>query len=308
MSKTTTQTSDFTVTFRGVRGNYPTPERDKLEYGGNTTCVEVRVGKRLLILDAGTGIISLGSALMEDILANGGLSATLLFTHTHQDHVQGFPFFKPAYLPSSELFIFGPGSVVADLEECLSRAMLPSNFPVELQEMISTQYIRTVDEASVICYPTVKSPPEVREAHTAGKAKASELRIHMMRNLSNPRTTVFTYRIEWKGRSIVFATDVEGYRGGDARLTEFAHGTNLLIHDAHFDVRDYTDPARPRQGWGHSTWEMAAEVAKRAKVKQLALCHYAPTYDDTQVAAMEAATKKLFPRTIAGREGLTLSI
>ena len=296
------------MTFRGVRGNHPTPESDKLGYGGNTTCLEVRVGPRLIILDAGTGIISLGNALMPDIAANGGLTATVLFTHTHSDHVQGFPFFKPAYLPSSELYIFGPGALQNDLESCLTFAMLPSNFPVELQEMISMQYIYTVDEGHVISFPTAASAPEICDAHTVASPRANELRISMLRSLSNPRTVVFVYRITWKKRSVVFATDIEGYHGGDARLINFARGADLLIHDAHFDVDDYAGPEQPRQGWGHSTWEMAVDVAKQAKVKRLALCHYAPEYTDERVAHIEASAKQRFRHTVAAREGLTLTL
>lgn len=308
MSKAKPPESDFTVTFRGVRGNHPTPESDKLGFGGNTTCLEIRVGSRLLILDAGTGIISLGEALMPYIAANGGLTATLLFTHTHSDHVQGFPFFKPAYLPSSKLYIFGPGGLQNDLETCLTFAMLPSNFPVELQEMISTQYINTVDEGHIISFPTTSSPPEVCDAYELGAPRANELRISMLRSLSNPRTIVFVYRITWKKRSLVFATDIEGYHGGDARLINFSRDANLLIHDAHFDVDDYASPEHPRQGWGHSTWEMAVDVAKRAKVKRLALCHYSPAYSDERLLQIEANAKKRFRHTVAAREGLTLAI
>ncbi len=308
MSKAKQPNSDFTVTFRGVRGNHPTPEMDKMGVGGNTTCIEIRAGKRLLILDAGTGIISLGNTLMPDIDANGGLSATLLFTHAHVDHVQGFPFFKPAYLPSSELFIFGPGHLQADLEESLARAMLPSNFPVELAEMTSMKYISTVDEDSLICYPGPTQAPEVIDANRAGKPKASELRVSIMSSRAHPNSLVLIYRLAWKGRSLVIATDIEGYHGGDARLIHFAQDADLLIHDSQFDVDDYADPKNPRQGWGHSTWEMATDVAKKAKVKQLALCHYDPSYTDERIASMEARAKKQFRNTVAGREGATLTI
>lgn len=279
-----------------------------MDFGGNTTCLEIRAGKQLLILDAGTGIISLGTALMPDIQANGGLRATLLFTHAHVDHVQGFPFFKPAYVPSSELFIFGPRSLQADLEECLSRAMLPANFPIELAEMTSMKHIYTVDEDNIITFPRLNGDPEVVDVHSVGPPKANELRITIMASRAHPDSIVFVYRVTWKGRSLVIATDIEGYAGGDARLIAFAEHADLLIHDAQFDVDDYANPKDPRQGWGHSTWEMATQVAKKAKVKRLALFHYDPTYSDARVAGMEAAAKKQFRQTVAGREGLTLTL
>lgn len=299
--------TDFSVTFRGVRGNHATPDRDKMAYGGNTTCLEVRAGKHLLICDAGTGIISLGNALMQHITRNGDLTAVLLFTHTHQDHVQGFPFFKPAYLTASELYIFGPRTVQAELEECLSMAMLPANFPVELAEMTSMKYIQTVDEDDVISVANAKGRPDVLDVATVKKQKAAELRVRMLNSNAHP-SPVLIYRITWKGRSVVFATDVEGYQGGDARLIKFAEGADLLIHDAQFDVDDYTDSAHPRQGWGHSTWEMATDVARQAKVKQLALFHYDPTYDDDRVAQIETQARARFRKTIAAREGLTIHL
>lgn len=308
MSTAKPKASDFTVTFRGVRGNHATPDRDKMVYGGNTTCVEVRAGRHLLILDAGTGLIPLGIGLMKDITVNGGLTATLLFTHTHQDHVQGFPFFKPAYLPSSELFIFGPRVLQSDLEECLEMAMLPANFPVELAEMTSMQYIRTVGEENVISINGPNGRPEILDGHTAKAPKASEVRISILSSMAHPKSTVFIYRITWKGRSVVFATDIEGYKGGDARLIAFAEGADLLIHDAQFDVDDYTDPEHPRQGWGHSTWEMATDVAKQANVGRLALFHYDPAYSDDRVSDIEARAKRRFRKTIAAREGLTLTL
>ena len=137
----------FSVTFWGVRGGYPKPGPTTNQFGGNTTCLEVRAGHHLIIIDAGTGIIGLGEKLMAQHQADGKpIVATILFTHTHHDHTQGFPFFVPSRLGSSVLHIFGPKVLHQDLEAVLARAMLPPVFPVTLDELRSLRVIRNISE------------------------------------------------------------------------------------------------------------------------------------------------------------------
>jgi phosphoribosyl 1,2-cyclic phosphodiesterase len=141
----------FVVRFRGVRGNYAVPGTTTLRYGGNTSCVEVWAGERLIILDAGTGVVSLGDDLSAwHRKVKRPIVATIFFSHTHHAHTQGFPFFAPAYIGTSTLYMFGPRTFDQDLEDALARAMLPPTFPVQLDELVSFKIISTINHSEVI--------------------------------------------------------------------------------------------------------------------------------------------------------------
>ncbi|HDD24334.1 MAG TPA: MBL fold metallo-hydrolase [Chloroflexi bacterium] len=309
MAEQSGQTAPFSVTFWGVRGGYPKPGPTTVKFGGNTTCLEVRAGSHLIVVDAGTGIIGLGEKLVAQRQEeNTPIVATLLFTHTHHDHTQGFPFFAPLYLGSSVLYIFGPRLLHQDLEVVLTNAMLPPVYPVRLDELASMQVIRNVVENEMIIFATPNSPPEVCHVYRDQAACSPwEVKVNIMRSYAHPQG-VFVYRIEMGGRKVVVATDVEGYVGGSQRMIQFAQGADLLIHDAEFVMDEYLDPYHPRQGWGHSTWEMAVEVAQKAGVSALALTHHNVYHDDTFLEEMEREVQACFPSAVFAREGLTLEV
>jgi phosphoribosyl 1,2-cyclic phosphodiesterase len=299
----------FSVTFWGVRGGYPKPGPTTNKFGGNTTCLEVRAGYHLIIIDAGTGIIGLGEKLMAQHQADGKpVAATILFTHTHHDHTQGFPFFTPSRLGSSIVHIFGPKWLHQDLEAVLARAMLPPVFPVTLDELRSMRVIRNISESDMIVLGEPNAPPQVCNVYREYEAcSPREVKVKIMRSYAHPQG-VFVYRIEMGDRKLVFATDVEGYTGGDRQLIRFAHGADLLIHDAEFTSEEYLDGNPPRQGWGHSTWEMAVEVAQAAEAKELALTHHNAHHDDAFLENIGQQAQALFPATVVAREGLSLKI
>jgi len=298
----------FEVTFWGVRGGYPKPGPTTVEFGGNTTCMEIRVADRLIIVDAGTGIVGLGEKLFTQHRADKKpIVATILFTHTHHDHTQGFPFFRPSHLGSSILYIFGPKLLHQDLEVVLDRAMLPPVFPVRLEDLKSMRIIRNISENEMLVLGD-SNEPQVCNAYRDNLACSPwEVRVRIMRSYAHPQGGVFIYSIEAGGRRVVIATDVEGYAGGDRRLINFARGADLLIHDAEYTTDEYLGtPAR--QGWGHSTWEMAVEVAQAAGVGQLALTHHSVYHDDAFMADMERQAQARFPATVVAREGMTLDV
>lgn len=299
----------FSVTFLGVRGGYPKPGPTTNKFGGNTTCLEVRAGYHLIIIDAGTGIIGLGEKLTAQHQADKKpIVATILFTHTHHDHTQGFPFFVPSRLGSSVLHIFGPKWLHQDLEAVLAGAMLPPVFPVTLDELRSLRVIRNISESEMIVLSEPDAPPQVCNVYReVEKCSPSEVRVRIMRSTAHPQG-VFVYRIEMNDRKLVFVTDVEGYAGGDRQLIQFARGADLLIHDAEFTSEEYLDGNPPRQGWGHSTWEMAVEVAQAAGVKKLALTHHNAHHDDVFLEGIEQQAQALFPAATVAREGLTLKL
>ncbi len=299
----------FSVTFWGVRGGYPKPGPTTNKFGGNTTCIEVRAGRHLIIIDAGTGIISLGEHLIaQHRVDRKPIVATILFTHTHHDHTYGFPFFTPSNLGSSILYIFGPMLLHQDLDAVLGRAMLPLVFPVRLDELRSMQVIRNISETEVIVFGEPDVPPQVRNVyHEYETSPLWEVKVRSMRSYAHPQG-IFIYRIEVGGKKLVIATDVEGYAGGDRRLIQFAWGADLLIHDAEYTAEEYFEGRPPKQGWGHSTWEMAVDVAQAAEVKKLVLTHHHTLHDDAFLEDIERQAQARFPAAVVAREGLTLDI
>ena len=265
--------SDFTITFRGVRGSYPVPGADTVRFGGNTPCIEVHAGGHLIILDAGTGIIALGSELVRNYFQRsadyrGRLHLTILLSHMHHDHIQGYPFFAPLYLAQTTAHVLGPRMLREDLAAALSGAMVAPYFPVDAESLACERHIRNITEADVVLFPpaTMSLHPRVERAMDANTQDA-QIVVRAYHSQNHPRGGVFCYRIECGGKSIVYASDTEGYVGGDQRLIRFAEGTDLLIHDAQYRASEYIEGLK--QGWGHSTVDMAIEVAQAASVKRL---------------------------------------
>lgn len=292
---------ELRVKFWGVRGSYPTPGEGTVKYGGNTACVEICAGERTIILDAGTGIIPLGRELARTKHTSEIL---LLFSHLHHDHTQGFLFFVPAYLPNTKLHIFGPDGMHESLRNVLEHNQSSETFPVSLREMASPKDIQPVRESQVIVWD--EGGVRVVESNVGLSDDAVVIRIH--KSYAHPGG-VHVYRISWRGKSIVYATDTEGYVGTDKRLAAFAKDADVLIHDAQYLEEHYWGGLAgfsSTQGFGHSTVTMACEVAASARVGQLVLFHHDPSYSDAMVADMEVIAKRQFANSIAAYEGLEI--
>jgi phosphoribosyl 1,2-cyclic phosphodiesterase len=312
---------ELRVKFWGVRGSYPAPGAGTVKYGGNTACVEIRAGERTIILDAGTGIIPLG----RELARRRALEVILLFSHLHHDHTQGFPFFLPAYMPNARLHIFGPDGTNESLKNVLEHNQSSETFPISLREMAAWKEIQALRESQVIVWSeagirvtesTSVRPPEkapgLREWSGSEIEGLSDdalvIRIH--KSYAHPGGA-YIYRITWRGQSVVYATDTEGYVGTDRRLVNFAKHADVLIHDAQYLEAHYRGqlagfPAT--QGYGHSTATMACEVAFTSEVGQLILFHHDPSYSDAMVAGMEATAKAQFAEVRAAYEGLELDL
>jgi phosphoribosyl 1,2-cyclic phosphodiesterase len=293
---------ELRVKFWGVRGSYPTPGVGTVKYGGNTASVEVRAGERTIILDAGTGIIPLGRELARTKRSE----IMLLFSHLHHDHTQGFPFFLPAYMPNVRLHIFGPGGTPETLSRVLEHNQSSETFPVSLREMGSSKVIQSVRESQIIIWDEAG----VRLAESTIGLGDDTVVIRIHKSYAHPGG-VYIYRITWRGKSIVYATDTEGYVGTDRRLAQFAKDTNVLIHDAQYLETHYRGqltgfPAT--QGYGHSTVTMACEVALAAEAGQLILFHHDPSYSDAMIGGMEATAKAQFAESQAAYEGLEIDL
>jgi phosphoribosyl 1,2-cyclic phosphodiesterase len=272
------------VRFWGVRGSTPVTDRDKLEVGGNTSCVEVGIDEtRTIILDAGTGIRMLGKRLVADYKKTGRATKLyIFFSHTHWDHIQGFIFFPPIYIPDFEMYLFGPGRANRYFADVFSGQMQYDYWPVKLSHLPAKIHIADLSE---------------------GGYQLDSLRIQINRHI-HPGIA-YTYRIEHEGKTLVYATDTEHFKGSlDERVIAIARGANLLIHDA-----QYTDEEiEARLGWGHSTWGQAIQVAQQAGVEKLALFHHDPDRTDEGCFAIEREAQRIFPPTFLAREGMSITL
>ena len=293
---------DFTVKFWGVRGSYPTPGANTVNYGGNTACVEVNAGGRTIILDAGTGIIPLGRELAK----RQNLELLLLFSHLHHDHTQGFPFFVPAYLPKAKLHIYSPGGTAETVKHVLEHNQSSDTFPISLRDMAANKDIQSLRESQVIVWE--EDGVRVVESISNPSPEAVVIRIH--KSHAHPGG-VYHYRIEYQGKSVVYATDTEGYVGMDRKLINFSRNADVLVHDAQYSDEHYYGSLAgfpSTQGYGHSTATMAGQVAASAETGQLILFHHDPSYADDWVAAQEYAAKNIFPDSQAAYEGMEIRL
>jgi phosphoribosyl 1,2-cyclic phosphodiesterase len=303
----------LTVKFWGVRGSHPMPGALTVKYGGNTACVEITAGNKTLVLDAGTGIIPLGRDLAQSAAAQKRpLEVTLLFSHLHHDHTQGFPFFAPAYIPNAKLHIFGPGISPDMLGKVLENNQSLATFPVGLRDMAAAKDICSLRESQAIVWDEggvrVTDIVPIGEAGRGPDAEALIVRIH--KSYAHPGG-VYAYRITWHGGIIVYATDTEGYVGNDRRLVQFARGADVLIHDAQYSEEHYRGQMAgfpSTQGYGHSTATMACEVAAAAGVEKLVLFHHDPAYEDGVIDKIEREAQTRFENTIAAYEGLEIAL
>ncbi len=266
------------VRFWGVRGSAPWAAADCMGYGCNTPCVEVRDDRsgRLLLIDAGTGIVSLGESrpdLPDDL--------TILLTHYHWDHVHGLPLFRRFYVPGGRPLIAGPrlGGVEDGWLETLFR---PPFFPSTLADLPSSPHVSLFE---------------------AGDAQIGGFRIGMHR-LHHPGGSV-AYRISGDSGDLVFATDHEcGDAQRDGNLATFAFNAAALVLDAHFTPEEW----ERNKGQGHSNWRQCAELASAASAGHLWLFHHKPGRPDVEVKAIESQARRIFPATSAAREGETFVI
>jgi phosphoribosyl 1,2-cyclic phosphodiesterase/ActR/RegA family two-component response regulator len=291
--------------FWGVRGSIPTPGSDTAFYGGNTACVEVRAENEIIILDAGTGIRPLGVALEKEFKEKP-INVTLLISHTHWDHIQGFPFFLPAYNPKNKIRILGFEGARQGLHNILSAQMESSYFPVSMREMPSHIVIQELKEVDF----------------NIGK-------VRVQAEFLNHPGICTGYRIFTPNGSIAYLTDVELFqrmrannvrplssedqkfaRQQDERLLRFVHGSDVLILDSQYDAAEYESHV----GWGHSCMEDAVAFALGSKVKQLFLFHHDPEHDDEKISRLVARARQLVIEkgsdliVEAAHEGLELTL
>jgi phosphoribosyl 1,2-cyclic phosphodiesterase len=296
------------LVFWGTRGSISTPGKQTVRYGGNTPCVELRLNnEQLIILDAGTGIRNLGEKLIE---GGKSLKAHILISHPHWDHIQGFPFFKPAFISGNEFTIIGGETDRVSLQKMISDQMNKIYFPVQLNELKAVLKFRQVGE----------------EEFAIGDARIQTLYV-------NHPTFAIGYRITHKGKSIVYISDNEPFdrrvaqslrnvdkqivdlylrSTGDPnqRIFDFVRNADVLIHDTTYTPEEYVD----RVGWGHSHYLFTLDVAAQGKVKQLVLFHHDPSHNDEKIDDMlkkcknEIRTRHYHFECVAAMEGMEIKL
>ena len=286
----------YTLRFWGTRGSIPTPGPKTARYGGNTACVSVAgPDGRLVILDAGSGLRPLGHELM--VGRDGAISADILLSHTHWDHIQGLPFFKPLSAPGNSFCILGAEQEGVALEEILRRQMDPMVFPVPLRALAAAIQVKEITEGDVALPDFV--------------VRAFRLR--------HPGTTL-GYRLApaTGGRDVAYLTDNELGDGAHypvgadwrSRLVKFLSGTDTLIHDAMYAEQI----VHARCGWGHSTPHQAVALAAEAGCRRLILFHHEPEHDDDALDRLLDETRGHAARTAgnlevdAAKEGMELPL
>ena len=267
------------IKFWGVRGSNPTPDKDKIEYGGDTSCIEVRTSdNELIILDMGSGIRNLGTKILSD--PSYPKTIHILLSHFHWDHIMGFLYFTPFYDDSYTFNIYGYNKHTPT--SSFSKKILdPTFWPVSM-DMLNAK-INFID---------LNGEDLVINSNTQIKYT----------NHSHPNTAT-SYRVETDNQSIVYTTDCEHpVKNLNKNVIEIAKNSDMLIHDSHFSNKDL----EKFKGWGHSSYGEAIDVANKANVKTLVLFHYSPNYNDDEVSRIEKEAKKIFKNTIASKQGLKI--
>ena len=286
----------FKIRFRGVRGSYPTPKANFLKFGGNTSCVEVNLGDKLVILDAGTGIVDLGVELVrEHILSSSNpnerepIETTILLSHVHQDHIQGLQFFKPVFVLGSKINVFGLNINNEDLKDTLKDVLFDRVFPLGIDDVKCSFNIQNLNDSKVVIIKNNNNDAQIIDVSDFNPCDYTkdDIIITFYKTQAHPKNGCLCIKISYNNKVLVYATDKESYVGSDKRFIEFAYGCDVLIHDAQYTHQDYVSPVAPKQGYGHSTYQMALESAKLSKAKKVLFFHYDPNYDDTTLDMLE---------------------
>jgi len=252
-----------------------------MKYGGNTSCIEVTVGDNKFIMDAGTGIRGLG----QELAKREPFALTLLLSHTHWDHVNGFPFFAPAYISQWSLKIkAGHLSDQGGLKSVLSTQMVSPLFPVPLSAMqadLTFGDFRAGEEFDIFPSVHIRTAP-----------------------LNHPNEAT-GYRIEYDGRVACYVTDTEHVPGKiDENILGLIEGADVVLYDCTYTENEYPE----KTGWGHSTWNEGMRLCQEAGAKRLAIFHHDPDHDDVFMDALEAEAKEAWSGNIVAREGMVITV
>ena len=271
------------IKFWGVRGSIPTPENRNHRYGGNTTCVEVRLDNgTLFMLDCGSGLRGLGNSLQREF-GKKPIHGFVLMTHFHWDHIQGIPFFQPLYHGGNAFLFVSVKRKKNEIRAIIEGQMSSPYFPTDMTAVASSASFCDLDFNEIDIQGALIRPAP----------------------LNHPQGCV-AYRIQADGSSFVFATDTEpGDQVYDRALRDLAQGADVLVYDAQYAPDQLL---AEKKGWGHSSWFEGVRIAEECGVRRLILTHHDPDSDDEYVDSLVESARKLFPNVEAAAEGLEIHL
>lgn len=266
--------------FWGVRGSIACPSPQHVRYGGNTSSIEVQAGPHSILLDAGTGIRGLGHSMLERGLSR----ATLLLTHSHWDHINGFPFFAPGFREGHEFRVMAGHLAEGSIRDVLAGQMMQPTFPVPLEAMRATldfEDFRAGDSFQLYPGVFVRTAP-----------------------LNHPNGAT-GYRIEYQGKSICYVTDTEHVPGKpDQNVLGLIEGADLVVYDSTYTDEEF----QSKVGWGHSSWQEAVRLCRAANVKNLSLFHHDPEHTDDVMDAIGEEARASWERVSVAQEGASVEL
>ena len=267
----------------GARGACPTADRDKLRYGGNTPCVEVRTAAGgLFVIDCGTGFRGLGHALEKEFKKKP-IQAHVFLSHYHWDHIQGIPFFTPLYNPSNRVVFHGYAFQAASMRAALEGQMTDPYFPVDMSIMAAQRHFVALEASDTV--------------------RLDDLTLHA-KPLYHPQGCQ-GFRLECGGKVLAYASDTEpGDAAADRNVRELADGADVFIYDAQF----LPSEMKRLRGWGHSSWKEGVRIAKECGAKRLVLFHHDPERTDDEMDEMVEAASDKFDSVTAASEGQKLKL
>lgn len=271
----------YQVKFWGVRGSIACPSPDHVVYGGNTSCVLLTMGDRRIILDAGTGIRGVGHYFLNNKIT----TADILLTHTHWDHINGFPFFAPVFRPQHEFHIYaGHLKNMGGIQHVLANQMANPTFPVPLDALQASLHFHDFEQGTVLDLGDgilVRTMPLCHPSGATG------------------------YRVDYAGKSVCYVTDTEHVPGQpNANILSLIEGADLVIYDS-----TYTDDEFPsRVGWGHSTWQEGVRLCRQAQAKRLAIFHHDPDHDDHFMEKIEDEARQMWSSVLVARDNMEVTL
>jgi len=270
----------FKVKFWGVRGTIACPGPKHAIFGGNTSCIEVSMGGEKVIFDAGTGIRSLGNWMLK----KNAHEATILMSHTHWDHISGFPFFKPAFDPTCQFTIMAGHLNGRTIEQVFAEQMIAPYFPVPIDIMNAK-----------IGFKDFK----------AGDSFDLSENVHVRTAPLNHPGGATGYRLEHNGKSMCYVTDTEHMPGTpDENVLGLIEGADLVIYDCSYEDDELPD----KVGWGHSTWQEGVRLCMKANVNRLAIFHHDPDHEDEKMEEIECKARDMWGGAFVARENVRLEL
>ena len=267
------------IKFWGVRGSHPTPDNDKISFGGDTSCVEVRTKNNLFIFDMGSGLRNFGEEMLKD--QSTPKNVHIFLSHYHWDHIVGFLSFKPLFNSSFKFNIYGSNKNT-NIKNISDKLLDQTVWPVSMDMLLAE--VNFIDLNDDILNINEKISIEHTEhPHPNGAT---------------------SFKININDFSILYTTDCEHDNDVlNENVVNISKNSNIIIHDSHFMVEDLKN----HKGWGHSSWKNAVDLAKKSKIDQLILFHFSPEYNDKTITEMEKQAKQHFSNSIAAKQGMKIS-